>query len=140
MLLWQHMFWFFGHPEVYIIFLPGTGMVSVILSTFARRPMIGYLPIGRAEASGPELAALFWSLKTTDHDAWRANFSAWREQIVGLWPEMKPNIESLRSPDDLALASYVHFTAMRASRGPVALVGDAAHTTSPQLGRFSAEL
>jgi heme/copper-type cytochrome/quinol oxidase subunit 1 len=44
-LLWQHMFWFFGHPEVYIIFLPGTGMVSAILSTFARRPMIGYLPI-----------------------------------------------------------------------------------------------
>ena len=41
-LLWQHLFWFFGHPEVYIIFLPGTGMVSMILGTFARRPVIGY--------------------------------------------------------------------------------------------------
>jgi cytochrome c oxidase subunit I+III len=41
-LLWQHLFWFFGHPEVYIIFIPGTGMVSMILATFARRPVIGY--------------------------------------------------------------------------------------------------
>jgi cytochrome c oxidase subunit 1 len=41
-LLWQHLFWFFGHPEVYIIFIPGTGMVSAILTTFARRPVIGY--------------------------------------------------------------------------------------------------
>jgi cytochrome c oxidase subunit I len=41
-LLWQHLFWFFGHPEVYIIFLPGTGFVSSIIVTFARRPMIGY--------------------------------------------------------------------------------------------------
>jgi cytochrome c oxidase subunit I+III len=44
-LLWQHLFWFFGHPEVYIIFLPATGMVSAMVETFARRPMHGYVPI-----------------------------------------------------------------------------------------------
>jgi len=44
-LLWQHLFWFFGHPEVYIIFLPAVGMVSMIVSTFARRPVFGYLPL-----------------------------------------------------------------------------------------------
>ncbi|RVG00150.1 cytochrome ubiquinol oxidase subunit I, partial [Sinorhizobium meliloti] len=41
-LLWQHLFWFFGHPEVYIIFLPGTAFVSPIVATFARRPVFGY--------------------------------------------------------------------------------------------------
>jgi cytochrome c oxidase subunit I len=44
-LLWQHYFWFFGHPEVYIIFLPGTAFVSAIVSTFARRPIFGYVPM-----------------------------------------------------------------------------------------------
>ncbi|AEH90867.1 cytochrome c oxidase subunit I [Mesorhizobium opportunistum] len=44
-LLWQHLFWFFGHPEVYIIFLPGTAFVSAIIATFARRPIFGYLPM-----------------------------------------------------------------------------------------------
>ena len=41
-LLWQHLFWLFGHPEVYIIFLPAAGIVSTILPTFARRPMACY--------------------------------------------------------------------------------------------------
>ncbi|MBZ9864584.1 cytochrome c oxidase subunit I [Mesorhizobium sp. CA15] len=44
-LLWQHLFWFFGHPEVYIIFLPGTAFVSAIVATFSRRPVFGYLPM-----------------------------------------------------------------------------------------------
>jgi cytochrome c oxidase subunit 1 len=41
-LLWQHLFWFFGHPEVYIIFVPALGFVSQIVATFTRRPVFGY--------------------------------------------------------------------------------------------------
>ena len=41
-LLWQHLFWFFGHPEVYIIFVPALGIISSVLPTFSRRPMVGY--------------------------------------------------------------------------------------------------
>src|SRR5262249_13586709 len=41
-ILWQHVFWFLGHPWVYVIFLPATGMISMILPVFARRPIVGY--------------------------------------------------------------------------------------------------
>ena len=41
-LLWQHLFWIFGHPEVYIIFLPSVALIAMMLPTFARRPMVGY--------------------------------------------------------------------------------------------------
>ena len=41
-LLWQHLFWFFGHPEVYIMFIPGTAIISSLLPAFTRRPVFGY--------------------------------------------------------------------------------------------------
>src|SRR5215207_7136001 len=41
-ILWQHLFWWFGHPEVYIVFIPATGMISAVLPAFTRRPVFGY--------------------------------------------------------------------------------------------------
>ena len=50
-LLWQHLFWLFGHPEVYILILPAMGIVSEILPTFARKPLFGYAAIVFAGAA-----------------------------------------------------------------------------------------
>ncbi|AZO53478.1 cytochrome c oxidase subunit I [Mesorhizobium sp. M8A.F.Ca.ET.057.01.1.1] len=60
-LLWQHLFWFFGHPEVYIIFLPAVGMVSTIVATFTRRPVFGYLGMVMALIATGVLAFGLWA-------------------------------------------------------------------------------
>ena len=59
-LLWQHLFWFFGHPEVYIIFIPATGLVSAMLPAFTRRPVFGYVPVVLALVSTGFLAFGLW--------------------------------------------------------------------------------
>jgi cytochrome c oxidase subunit I+III len=59
-LLWQHLFWFFGHPEVYIIFIPGSGIVSMIITTFSRRHMFGYLAVVLALVSTAFMGFGLW--------------------------------------------------------------------------------
>ena len=59
-LLWQHIFWFFGHPEVYIIFLPGVGMITPIIETFCRRPVFGYTAIVMANITTAFFAFGLW--------------------------------------------------------------------------------
>ncbi|SFQ30119.1 cytochrome c oxidase subunit 1 [Variovorax sp. OK605] len=59
-LLWQHLFWFFGHPEVYLIFIPPLGFISSIISTFARRPVFGYRAMVLALVATAFLAFGLW--------------------------------------------------------------------------------
>ena len=59
-LLWQHLFWFFGHPEVYIAILPGMGLISHVLANFSRKPVFGYRAIAFSLCAIGFLGLLVW--------------------------------------------------------------------------------
>ena len=82
------------------------------------------------------LATFFWSLKTAAYDDWRtAGLEVWKAEVRTLWPEVTPVLDSLTDPDQLTLARYGHHTLGRPVADRLAVIGDAAHSTSPQLGQ-----
>ncbi|MFD1982798.1 FAD-dependent oxidoreductase [Mesorhizobium newzealandense] len=98
--------------------------------------MIGVLPIGRPEPGAEKMAAFFWSLKPADVERVRAvGLDAWKERVVRLWPECEAFTSQIEDFDQLSLARYGHHTMKLPAGRRLAVIGDAAHSTSPQLGQ-----
>ena len=60
-LLWQHVFWFFGHPEVYVMILPAMGIISEVIPVFSRKPVFGYTAIALATAGIAVISLFVWA-------------------------------------------------------------------------------
>lgn len=98
--------------------------------------MIGVLPIGRLPGADRDLAAFFWSLRADQYEAWRVmGVEAWRRRVLAAWPEVEPLIASLQRPEDFTFATYSDLIVHHPCADRLAIIGDAAHCTSPQLGQ-----
>jgi 2-polyprenyl-6-methoxyphenol hydroxylase-like FAD-dependent oxidoreductase len=98
--------------------------------TRGTREMCGLLPLGGGRTN------FFWGLRARDWERLRAaGFPAFRERVLGLVPEAEEIFHSVRDFDGCVFATYRHARPRTIHRGPVVLVGDAAHSTTPHLGQ-----
>lgn len=98
--------------------------------------MLGVLPIGRPDRGARRMAAFFWSLRPDDADAVKARgLGAWKDRVVELWPDCAALTDQISDWEQLTLARYGHHTLKHPIGKRFAVIGDAAHSTSPQLGQ-----
>ena len=98
--------------------------------------MVGILPIGRLPDDPAPLATVFWSLPASSHAAWAAApLAGWKAEATALWPGIAPFLAAIHGHDQMTMARYGHGTLARPFAERLAIIGDAAHRTSPQLGQ-----
>lgn len=98
--------------------------------------MIGVLPIGKAEPLSAPMSAFFWSTKPDQVETLkRAGIESWKDGIASLWPDCESYLKQINGFDDMTLARYGHHTLAMPVGRSLAVIGDAAHSTSPQLGQ-----
>lgn len=100
------------------------------------RKMIGLLPVGSRPGDATPRLSFFWSLPTAAFEHWHARgIEAWREEVAAIWPQAGELLHGVVEPAQLARASYRDAVLPRWHSGRMALLGDAAHAMSPQLGQ-----
>lgn len=101
--------------------------------------MVGALPTGCIPGNtGEPMLSVFWSLPITAIPHWQSesfDLESWKKQVVGLWPELWPMIDAIQSPAELLPATYRDVILSRWGVGRIGVIGDAAHSMSPQLGQ-----
>jgi 2-polyprenyl-6-methoxyphenol hydroxylase-like FAD-dependent oxidoreductase len=116
----------------------GTGFDGAILAQryIAARQMVGVMPVGECPGADGRHAAFFWSIRSDGVDAWRAaGLARWKDQVAAVWPEAAALLAGVDDPDRMVPAFYLHATVRHPVAERLALIGDAAHATSPQLGQ-----
>ncbi|MGY4534484.1 2-polyprenyl-6-methoxyphenol hydroxylase-like FAD-dependent oxidoreductase [Pseudomonas sp. TE3786] len=98
--------------------------------------MLGVLPIGQAQPGGTSMSAFFWSTKPDQVEHLiKGGINRWKDQVATLWPACESYLQQINGFDDMTLARYGHHTLAMPVGRSLAIIGDAAHSTSPQLGQ-----
>lgn len=98
--------------------------------------MMGVLPLGTLPNETIPKAAVFWSEPRKQLPDWPQNgLEAWKDEAISLWPEFNPFISQITSTDKMTPATYSHGTLSKPYADRLAIIGDAAHQASPQLGQ-----
>ena len=98
--------------------------------------MVGVMPSGTRAGAEWQAATIFWSMPAGGYDAWRrAGLVAWKAEVAALWPEALPAFQAVDDPDRMTFATYTHGTLRAVTEQGFAIIGDAAHRASPQLGQ-----
>ena len=98
--------------------------------------MAGVMPIGLAPGVSTPRAAFFWSLRADRLERWRdAGLDAWKCEVLRLWPATRPLLDQITRLEQLTFAKYAHRTVRAPAKPGLLHLGDAWHSTSPQLGQ-----
>ncbi len=102
----------------------------------AAHQMAGVLPIGKGVGKAHPQAAYFWSLRADRLDAWHTDgLARWKDEALALWPQTAPLLGQITDPAQFTFSRYAHRTLRRPVAPRLAHIGDAWHSTSPQLGQ-----
>lgn len=111
---------------------------AIVQVADGNRRFLGLLPTGLGPLGTTPLVSIFWSIRASEVDAWRARgITAWKDEARALMPEAAPLLDEVHAEEEMLFAGYFDVVMNRWATRSVVYLGDAAHATSPQLGQGS---